>query len=87
MGLFWEGDCLYAVGDGGLRVWRDASGMGRGRPSQLLFHCRTGGEHLAHAVARGPDGWLYLLVGDGTGIGKAHATLPTSPAAIGSSES
>src|SRR5262249_30833885 len=25
------------------------------------------------------DGWLYLLVGDGTGIGKGHATLATSP--------
>ncbi len=78
-GLFWEGDSLYCVGDGGLRVFRDADGKGRERPSELLFKCKTGGEHTAHAVARGPDGWLYLLVGDHAGIAKAHATLPTSP--------
>ncbi|MFO0926390.1 MAG: c-type cytochrome [Gemmataceae bacterium] len=79
MGLFWERNTLYCVGDGGLRVYRDAGGAGRSRPSELLFRCRTGGEHHAHAVARGPDGWLYLLVGDGTGITATHATLPTSP--------
>src|SRR5271166_2364984 len=25
MGLFWEGEDLYCVGDGGLRRWRDAN--------------------------------------------------------------
>jgi putative heme-binding domain-containing protein len=79
MGLFWQKNDLYCVGDGGLRVYRDAGGVGRGRPSELLFACRTGSEHLAHAVNRGPDGWLYLLVGDQTGITKKHVTLPTSP--------
>ncbi|MFO0878995.1 MAG: c-type cytochrome [Gemmataceae bacterium] len=79
MGLHWDGNDLYCVGDGGLRVYRDAGGAGRTRPSSLLFRCRTGGEHHAHAVGRGPDGWLYLLVGDGTGITSAQASLPTSP--------
>jgi putative heme-binding domain-containing protein len=79
MGLFWEGDSLYCVGDGGLRVYRDAAGAGRRKPSKLLFACRTGSEHGAHAVARGPDGWLYLLAGNNTGIRAKHATLPTSP--------
>src|SRR5262249_43816386 len=37
------------------------------------------GEHDAHAIKRGPDGWLYVLCGNSTGIGKAFATLPTSP--------
>jgi putative membrane-bound dehydrogenase-like protein len=78
-GLHWEGDSLYCVGDGGLRLFRDADGKGRERPSELLFKCKTGGEHTAHAVRRGPDGWLYLLVGDHAGITKAHATLSTSP--------
>jgi hypothetical protein len=79
MGLFWEGDSLFCVGDGGLRVYRDANGPGRLRPSKVLFKCKTGGEHTAHAVQRGPDGWMYFLCGDHTGIDRTHATLPTSP--------
>src|SRR5262249_17525446 len=79
MGLCWDGKDLYCVGDGGLRVYRDAGGKGRTRPPELLFACRTGGEHLAHAVKRGPDGWMYLLVGDQTRITRKHITSPTSP--------
>ena len=79
MGLFWEGDSLYCVGDGGLRVYRDANGAGRNRPSELLFKCKTGGEHAAHAIRRGPDGWMYFLVGNHTGIDRSHATLTSSP--------
>jgi hypothetical protein len=29
---------------------------------------KTGGEHSAHAIRRGPDGWLYVLCGNNTGI-------------------
>jgi putative membrane-bound dehydrogenase-like protein len=79
MGLFWEGDELYCVGDGGLRRYRDANGKGRLNPPELLVPLRTGGEHAAHAVRRGPDGWLYLLCGNFTDIKARHATLPTSP--------
>jgi putative heme-binding domain-containing protein len=79
MGLFWEGDTLWCVGDGGLRRYRDAGGAGRLRPPELVFPLKTGGEHAAHAVRRGPDGWLYLLCGNNTGIRKSHAALPTSP--------
>jgi putative heme-binding domain-containing protein len=79
MGLLWEKDSLYCVGDGGIRVYRDAGGAGRLRPSQVLFRCKTGGEHTAHAVRRGPDGWMYFLAGDHTEIGPRHATLATSP--------
>jgi putative heme-binding domain-containing protein len=79
MGLFWEGRDLYCMGDGGLRVYRDAAGEGRQRPSQLLFALQTGGEHASHAIRRGPDGWLYVLCGNNTGIKASHATLPTSP--------
>jgi putative heme-binding domain-containing protein len=79
MGLLWEGDTLYCVGDGGLRRWRDAGGAGRLRPPELLAKLKTGGEHDAHAVLRGPDGWLYVLCGNNTGVTKAHASLPASP--------
>src|SRR6516165_2922997 len=36
MGLFWEGDTLYCMGDGGLRRYTDAGGAGRERPPELL---------------------------------------------------
>ncbi len=74
MGLLWEGDSLFVVGDGGLRRYRD----GDGKP-ELIRAIKTGGEHDAHALRRGPDGWLYLLCGNNTGIDKRFAELPTSP--------
>lgn len=79
MGLFWEGNTLFCMGDGGLRRYRDANGEGRKRPSELIHPFKTGGEHSAHAMRRGPDGWLYVLCGNNTGISRKHATLPTSP--------
>jgi putative heme-binding domain-containing protein len=72
MGLLWDKDDLYCVGDGGLLVWRNANGKGRLSNPEMLFRCRTGSEHLAHAVRRGPDGYFYLLVGDQTGITKSQ---------------
>jgi putative heme-binding domain-containing protein len=79
MGLLWEGDTLYCMGGGGLRRYGAAGGAGRNRPSQLLCPFKTGGEHDAHALARGPDGWLYVLCGNNTGVGPRYASLATSP--------
>jgi putative membrane-bound dehydrogenase-like protein len=80
MGLLWEGDTLYVIGDGGLRRYRDRDGDGRADgPSELIRALRTGGEHDAHALRRGPDGWLYLLCGNNTAIDRSFAQLPTSP--------
>src|SRR6516162_8787254 len=79
MGLFWEGDTLYCMGDGGLRRYPDAGGAGRQRPPELLARLKTGGEHDAHAMRRGPDGWLYVLCGNNAGIDRKYATLDTSP--------
>lgn len=80
MGLCWEGSALYATGDGGLRRFFDKNGDGvADGPSQLLWKMKTGGEHAAHAIRRGPDGWLYVLCGNNTGIDKSYALLPTSP--------
>ncbi|MGL4550528.1 MAG: PQQ-dependent sugar dehydrogenase, partial [Gemmataceae bacterium] len=76
MGLCFDGGDLYAVGDGGLKVWRGAD---RSKPPQTLFRCKTGSEHLAHAVLRGPDGWMYLMAGDATGIGVKDIASDASP--------
>jgi putative heme-binding domain-containing protein len=79
MGLLWEGNTLYCMGGGGLQRYTDAGGAGRKQPPALLHRFKTGGEHDAHALVRGPDGWLYVLCGNSTGISSRHATLPTSP--------
>ena len=79
MGLFWERNTLFCMGDGGLRRYGEAGGEGRSRPSELLHRLKTGGEHDAHAIRRGPDGWLYVLCGNGTGIAAKHATRKESP--------
>src|SRR5205807_2200807 len=42
MGLFWEGDALYCMGDGGLRRYRDAAGAGRLRPPERIYPFVTG---------------------------------------------
>jgi putative heme-binding domain-containing protein len=86
MGILWEGDTLYAVGDGGLRRFKidpvRAGSVSDGLPlatSELLYKLKTGGEHHAHALRRGPDGWLYLLCGNNTGISAKDAQRDTSP--------
>jgi putative membrane-bound dehydrogenase-like protein len=79
MGLLWEGSTLYVTGDGGLRRFADADGDGRADgPSQLCRAMKTGGEHTAHALRRGPDGWLYVLCGNNAGIDASYAG-PRSP--------
>jgi len=80
MGLLWEGDQLLVIGDGGLRRFfdRDRDGKADG-PSELILPLKTGGEHDAHALRRGPDGWLYILCGNSTGINSRHANQTTSP--------
>jgi putative heme-binding domain-containing protein len=80
MGLFWEGEWLYCTGDGGLRRYRIPKGTAKAAgPSELIRTLKTGGEHDAHAICRGPDGWLYVLCGNMTRVDKSYAQLPTSP--------
>lgn len=79
MGLHWEGRELFVTGDGGLRRFTSKTGEKADGPSTLLRAFKTGGEHAAHAIRRGPDGWLYVLCGNNTGIDRTFADLPTSP--------
>lgn len=81
-GLCFDGRDLLAVGDGGLLRYRDADrDLQADGPPSLLLPLKTGGEHHAHAIRRGPDGWWYLMCGNDTGITSAHITATTSPVA------
>lgn len=74
LGLLVEGDSLFIVSDGGLKRYRGYNGKDKLRSPELLLALKTGGEHDAHALRRGPDGWLYLLCGNTAGVTKATAT-------------
>jgi glucose/arabinose dehydrogenase len=79
-GMLWEGSSLYFTGDGGLRRYRNLDADGRASsPPELIRALKTGGEHCAHAIRRGPDRWLYVLCGNSTGINRSFAQLATSP--------
>jgi putative heme-binding domain-containing protein len=80
MGLLVEGEYLYVVGDGGLKRYRGYNGKDKLKgPPELLLALKATGEHDAHAVKRGPDGWLYLLCGNNAGVRRELITGSRSP--------
>jgi len=79
-GMYFHGRDLLCTGDAGLIRYRDADGDDRADgPPDLFLKLRTGGEHTAHAIRKGPDGWWYLIAGNMTDITASYATLSTSP--------
>jgi putative membrane-bound dehydrogenase-like protein len=64
MGMCFDGDSLYFVGDGGLWRLRDVNGDNQAdAPAQKIIELPIA-EHGAHAIRKGPDGGLYLMVGN-----------------------
>ncbi len=79
-GLYFDGPDLLCTGDGGLLRYRDGDGDGRADgPPETLLSLKTGGEHFAHSVQRGPDGWWYVILGNLAGISAHDVSLPSSP--------
>lgn len=64
-GIYAEGASIYFVGDGG--IWRiddsDGDDIADTDPIKVLT-VPTGGEHDAHALRKGPDGYWYLIAGN-----------------------
>ena len=80
MGLLADGDSLYVVAGGGLKRYRGYDGQTPlTTPPETLLSVKTAGEHDAHAVLRGPDGWLYLLCGNMAGFPRDRINPGTSP--------
>jgi glucose/arabinose dehydrogenase len=78
-GLLVYGDKLYAVGGDGIQVFE-------GYAKELVHKGRignkfnTGGDHDAHTIFRGHDGYLYFMAGNGAGIeDRKHITEESSP--------
>jgi putative heme-binding domain-containing protein len=64
-GLWVEKNTLYFVADGGLWKSDDSNNDAvADRPPVRVLELPTGGEHDAHAIRRGPDGFWYLMVGN-----------------------
>ncbi len=79
-GLWSEGRTLYWVGDGGLWQSDDLDGDLVGDPGpRKVLDLPTGGEHDAHAIRRGPDGYWYLIAGNFASTIANLANDPNAP--------
>ncbi len=80
MGMFFLGSDLICSGDAGLLRFRDANGDDQADgPPDVFLKVKTGNEHDAHAIRRGPDGWWYLICGNTANVTAGYVTLPNSP--------
>ncbi len=66
MGLCFDGDDLWFVGDGALWRVRDADGDNHADGPAARVLDLPFSEHGGHAVRRGPDGGIYIMVGNET---------------------
>jgi putative membrane-bound dehydrogenase-like protein len=81
MGMAFDGNTLYAVADEALCRFEDGDGNGEADgPPEKLYPFGFG-EHGAHAIRKGPDGWWHLVGGNDTAFNQRHVTLAGSPVA------
>lgn len=79
MGMCFDGNTLYAVGDQALWRFHDEDGNGvADGPGERLFGFGFA-EHGAHAMRKGPDGDWYLIGGNDTGFTPQNVTSADSP--------
>lgn len=79
-GMYFDGQRLFCTGDEGLIMFSDQNRDDQADgPPQRILRLKTGGEHNAHAIRKGPDGWWYLIAGNTADVNGDYATLPTSP--------
>jgi len=79
-GLLVVGDRIYAVGNDGVQLYSgylstDGKVKHEGRIGGK-FSC--GGDHAAHELVYGHDGWIYFVIGDGGGGNASHVTEKTT---------
>lgn len=79
-GMYFLGRDLFCTGDAGLIRYRDEDGDDKADgPPETFLKIKTGSEHHAHAIRRGPDGWWYVIAGNFAEAGSGYATEKSSP--------
>lgn len=79
-GMYFHGQSLLCIGDGGLLRLRDANGDDQADgPPEIFLRTKSGGEHDVHSIQLGPDGWWYVIAGNNAGINERYVTLSDSP--------
>ncbi|MCI0358609.1 MAG: hypothetical protein L0211_09005 [Planctomycetaceae bacterium] len=78
-GLLFLGDDLLATGDDSLMLLRDADRDGEADGLPEVWAKLRHPEHGANGIVRGPDGWIYVICGNDSGVSQSHATTPGSP--------
>ena len=80
-GLLVLGDNLYTVSGDGVQLFSGYNSESKIRHEKRLgAPFNTGGDHAAHTILRGLDGYIYLVSGDGGGINeRKHITQDSSP--------
>ncbi len=79
-GMFFHGRDLICLGDAGLLRYTDNDRNDKiDGPPQVFVKLNSGGEHDAHAIRKGPDGWWYLICGNMAGVNEKYNTLPNAP--------
>ena len=79
-GMYFHGRDLICLGDQGLQRYTDRDGNDQiDGPPQVFVKLHCGGEHDAHAIRKGPDGWWYLINGNMAGVNEKYNALPKPP--------
>jgi putative membrane-bound dehydrogenase-like protein len=85
-GILFVGDDLFATGDDGLWVQRDADGDGvadglnnTADGSREKWTYLKHPEHGANAILHGPEGWIYVVCGNDAAVTSKLASRPSSP--------
>src|SRR5438105_288128 len=68
-GILVYGDRLFAVGGDGIQLYEGYSSGGPLRHvGRVGAKLGTGGDHDAHTLLRGRDGYIYFMAGNGSGL-------------------
>lgn len=80
-GLLVFDDNLYTVSGDGVQLLSGYNSRVKLKHERRIgAPFNTGGDHAAHTILRGLDGYIYLVSGDGGGIsGRKHITQENSP--------
>lgn len=74
-GLCFLGRDLLCTGDAGLIQYKDENGDDQADgPPETFLKIKSGSEHNAHAIRRGPDGWWYIIAGNMSEVTGGYVT-------------